>query len=242
MPEERNRVLADQLAALLLCATPGAVEQLRAEGVPGEAIVVGDVMVDVALATRARALADTSALERLDLTAGAYLLVTAHRAANVDGGEQLEALVALLESLPDRAVLPLHPRTRARLAGYGLDKRAGLAVQITPPLGYLEFASLLHHAKAVMTDSGGVQKEAYLAEVPCVTLRAATEWTGTVEAGWNTLVGLDAAAALAALAKPKPVAHPELYGDGKAGERVAEALASIGQPRQGPAGKPARSS
>jgi UDP-N-acetylglucosamine 2-epimerase (non-hydrolysing)/UDP-GlcNAc3NAcA epimerase len=229
MPEERNRVLADQLSALLLCATPGAVEHLRAEGVPGQAVVVGDVMVDVALAARARALADTSALERLELTAGNYLLVTAHRAANVDDGEQLEALVTLLEGLPGRVVLPLHPRTRARLGAYGLEERAGLAAQITPPLGYLEFATLLHHARAVLTDSGGVQKEAYLAEVPCVTLRDTTEWTETVDAGWNTLVGLDLAAALAALAKPQPAAHPQLYGDGRAGERVAEAIAGLGQ-------------
>ena len=229
MPEERNRVLADQLAALLLCATPGAVEHLRAEGVPGRAVVVGDVMVDVALAARARALADTSALERLELTPGGYLLVTAHRAANVDDGEQLEALVTLRESLPERAVLPLHPRTRARLGAYGLEERAGLAATITPPLGYLEFAALLHHARAVLTDSGGVQKEAYLAEVPCVTLRETTEWTETVDAGWNTLVGLDAASALLALAKPKPLAHPELYGDGRAGERVAEEIALLGR-------------
>jgi UDP-GlcNAc3NAcA epimerase len=225
MPEERNRVLA----ALLLCATPRAVEHLRAEGVPGRAVVVGDVMVDVALAARARALADTSALERLELTPGGYLLVTAHRAANVDDGEQLEALVTLLESLPERAVLPLHPRTRARLGAYGLEERAGLAATITPPLGYLEFAALLHHARAVLTDSGGVQKEAYLAEVPCVTLRETTEWTETVDAGWNTLVGLDAASALLALAKPKPLAHPELYGDGRAGERVAEEIALLGR-------------
>jgi UDP-N-acetylglucosamine 2-epimerase (non-hydrolysing)/UDP-GlcNAc3NAcA epimerase len=227
MPEERNRVLTDQLSRLLLCASPAAVEHLRAEGVPGEAVMVGDVMVDVALAARPRALGDTSVLERLDLMPGRYLLVTAHRAVNVDDEDHLEALVTLLESLPDPVVLPLHPRTRARLRAHGLDGRAGLAVQITPPLGYLEFASLLHHAKAVLTDSGGVQKEAYLAEVPCITLRDTTEWTETVEAGWNTLVGLDASAALVALAKPRPTMRPELYGDGKAGERVAAAIAEL---------------
>jgi UDP-N-acetylglucosamine 2-epimerase (non-hydrolysing)/UDP-GlcNAc3NAcA epimerase len=227
MPEERNRVLTDQLATLLLCSSPIAAEHLRAENTPGEAIVVGDVMVDVALAMGARALADSSQLERIGLTPGGYLLVTAHRAANVDDGDHLEALVALLERLPNPVVLPLHPRTRERLRAHGLDKRAGLAAQITPPLGYLEFAALLHHAKAVLTDSGGVQKEAYLAEVPCITLRDTTEWTETVEAGWNTLVGLDCAAALAALLKPKPAAHPQLYGDGKAGERVAEAISNL---------------
>jgi UDP-GlcNAc3NAcA epimerase len=230
MAEERNRVLTDQLSTLLLCASPLAVEHLRAEAVPGEAIVVGDVMVDVALAAQAQALANTAELERLDLAPGGYLLVTAHRAANVDDSDQLEALVALLESLRDPVVLPLHPRTRGRLEAHGLDERAGLAVQITPPLGYREFAALLHHAKAVLTDSGGVQKEAYLAEVPCITLRNTTEWTETVDAGWNTLVGLDPPAALAALAKPRPAAHPELYGDGKAGERVAKAIGNLTRP------------
>jgi UDP-N-acetylglucosamine 2-epimerase (non-hydrolysing)/UDP-GlcNAc3NAcA epimerase len=227
MPEERNRVLTDQLSALLLCSSPAGLEHLRAEGVPGAAVVVGDVLVDVALATRERVLADSSGLERLGLTAGAYLLVTAHRAANVDDPDQLEALVALLEALSEPVVLPLHPRTRARLRSQGLAKRAARAAQLTPPLGYLEFASLLHHAKAVLTDSGGIQKEAYLAEVPCITLRDTTEWTETVDTGWNTLVGLDANEALRALARPRPTNHPALYGDGKAGERVVAAISDL---------------
>ncbi len=224
MPEERNRVLTDQLSTLLLCSSASAIAHLRGEGAPGEAIVVGDVMVDVALARRERALGDTSALARLGLVRGEYLLATAHRAANVDDPALLTALVTLLESMPDPVVLPLHPRTRARLRAHGLAKRAAGAAQLTPPLGYLEFASLLHHAKAVLTDSGGIQKEAYLAQIPCITLRDATEWTETIETGWNTLVGLDAQGALAALAKPKPATHPALYGDGRAGERVVAAI------------------
>jgi UDP-N-acetylglucosamine 2-epimerase (non-hydrolysing)/UDP-GlcNAc3NAcA epimerase len=227
MPEERNRVLTDQLARLLLCSTPAAVERLRAEQVPGEAVLVGDVMVDVALGMRPRALADTATLERLGLGSGAYVLATAHRAANVDDPARLESLVALLEAVPEHVVLPLHPRTRARLRASGLAKRAAKAAQITSPLGYLEFAALMHHATAILTDSGGVQKEAYLAGVPCITLRDTTEWTETVEAGWNTLVGLDKAAALAALAKPRPQTHPPLYGDGQAGERIVQALAPL---------------
>jgi UDP-N-acetylglucosamine 2-epimerase (non-hydrolysing)/UDP-GlcNAc3NAcA epimerase len=226
MPEERNRVLTDQLARLLLCSSPAAVDQLRAEAVPGEAVLVGDVMVDVALATRERTRHDASELERLGLSAGGYVLATAHRAANVDDPDRLAALVALIEAVPDHVVLPLHPRTRARLRSFGLARRARAAAQITPPLGYLEFAALLHHAKAVLTDSGGVQKEAYLARVRAITLRSATEWTETVETGWNTLVGLDTTAALAALAAPAPDEHPPLYGDGHAAERVVEALAS----------------
>jgi len=230
MPEERNRVLTDQLSTLLLCSSAPAIEHLRAEGAPGEAIVVGDVMVDVALATRARVLGDTSALARLGLAGGEYLLATAHRAANVDDPALLGALVTLLERMPDPVVLPLHPRTRARLRAHGLAKRAAGAAQLTPPLGYLEFASLLHHAKAVLTDSGGIQKEAYLAEVPCITLRSTTEWTETIDTGWNTLVGLDAGAALRALNRPRPATHPRLYGDGKAAARVVEAIANLARP------------
>ncbi|MGD0197426.1 MAG: UDP-N-acetylglucosamine 2-epimerase (non-hydrolyzing) [Solirubrobacteraceae bacterium] len=229
MPEERNRVLTDQLARLLLCSTAAAAEQLRAEQAPGEAIVVGDVMVDVALATRERsmAIADRT-LAGLDLRRGGYLLATAHRAGNVDDPRRLEALVALLEALEQPIVLPLHPRTRARLRASGLLSRAQRAAQITAPLGYLEFAALLGNARAVLTDSGGVQKEAYLAGVPCVTLRAQTEWTETVAAGWNTLVDLDAQIAREALAQPRPASHPPLYGDGNAGERVAGALDALG--------------
>ena len=230
LPEERNRVLTDQLSTLLLCSSAPAIEHLRAEGAPGEAIVVGDVMVDVALATRARVLGDTSALARLGLAGGEYLLATAHRAANVDDPALLGALVTLLERMPDPVVLPLHPRTRARLRAHGLAKRAAGAAQLTPPLGYLEFASLLHHAKAVLTDSGGIQKEAYLAEVPCITLRSTTEWTETIDTGWNTLVGLDAGAALRALNRPRPATHPRLYGDGKAAARVVEAIANLARP------------
>jgi UDP-GlcNAc3NAcA epimerase len=123
-------------------------------------------------------------------------------------------------------VLPLHPRTRARLEAAGLlDALDG--VRLVPPLGYLEFTSLLLHARAVLTDSGGVQKEAYLAGVPCVTMRETTEWTETVEAGWNTLAGLDVERARAALARPLPEERPPLYGDGRAGERVVEALSRM---------------
>ena len=190
MPEERNRVLTDQLSSLLLCSTQAAAEQLEREGAPGRAVVVGDVMVDVALSVRERALARTQTLERFGVSAGGYVLVTAHRAANVDDPEALERLVALLEKVGPKLVMAVHPRTAERLERANLSARAAAAAVIAPPLGYLDFASLLCHARAVLTDSGGVQKEAYLAGVPCVTLRESTEWGDTVAAGWNTLVSL----------------------------------------------------
>lgn len=228
MPEERNRVLTDQLAGLLLCSSEVAAEQLRAEQAPGAVVVVGDVMVDVALATRERVTSLAHGLlAQMGLGERGYLLATAHRAGNVDDPEHLAALVALFEVLEGPIVLPLHPRTRARLRAQGLLTRAKRAARVVLPLGYLEFAALLGHARAVLTDSGGVQKEAYLARVPCLTLREETEWTETVGSGWNTLVGLDARAARAALAKPVPAEHPQLYGDGHAAERVVAALESF---------------
>jgi UDP-GlcNAc3NAcA epimerase len=224
LPEERNRVLTDQLSALLLCSNRFAAQQLEHEAAPGLAVVVGDVMVDVALAMRERALARTQTLERLGLEAGGYVLVTAHRAANVDDAVALERLVALLEAVGGKLVMAVHPRTLERLERHDLHARAAAAAQLTSPLGYLDFAALLCHARAVLTDSGGVQKEAYLAGVPCVTLRESTEWTETVEAGWNTLVGLDAAAAVAALGRTVPSGRPPLWGDGHAGAAVVAAL------------------
>ena len=226
LPEERNRVLTDQLSQLLLCSTRSASEQLAREGAPGQAVVVGDVMVDVAYATRERALARTQTLERLHLAPGNYVLVTAHRAANVDDPAALERLVALLEAVGGNLVMPVHPRTLERLERSDLYARAAKAASLTEPLGYLDFAALLCHARAVLTDSGGVQKEAYLAGVPCVTLRENTEWTETVDAGWNTLVSLDAAAAVAALRRPLPAERPALWGDGHAGAAVVAALES----------------
>ncbi len=227
MPEELNRVVVDHASLLLLCSTETAVANLRREAVVGQAHLVGDVMADVSIAFRPIAAERSSALADLGLLEGGYLLATAHRAGNVDEAERLARLVELLESLPLPTVLPLHPRTAARLEATGLRGRLEAAprVRLTPPMGYLDFMHLEMHARAILTDSGGVQKEAYLLGVPCVTLRESTEWTETVEAGWNTLVGLDRDAALRALGRPVPAAErPELYGGGRASERVCDAI------------------
>jgi UDP-N-acetylglucosamine 2-epimerase len=171
--------------------------------------------------------ARSDALDRLDLDVGAYLLVTAHRAGNVDAEEPLAKLVDVLEALPSRAVFPMHPRTRARLERTGALQRLEAAehLTLTPPLGYLDFLKLLANSTAVLTDSGGVQKEAYLVEVPCITLRERTEWLETVELGWNRLAGLDRERVLEALEHlERPPAHPELYGGGRAGELVVNAI------------------
>jgi UDP-GlcNAc3NAcA epimerase len=235
MPEELNRVLTDHLAGLLLCPSESARANLEAESVAGTIAVVGDVMVDVAMRGEPSARADSRTLAAHGLQNGAYLLLTVHRAGNVDDFVRLRALLELVRALPAPVLFPLHPRTRARLSDAGLfeelERIDGLT--LTEPLGYLEFGALLRRARAVLTDSGGVQKEAYLAGVPCVTLRANTEWVETVDAGWNTLVDLDARAALSALSRRPPRERPQLYGDGHAAERSVQAIAAFARSLEG---------
>jgi len=229
MPEERNRIATDQLSDLLLCSSDTSAENLRNEGISGKVEVVGDVMVDVALRWQPTARARTDVAEDLGVQPHEYLLVTAHRAGNVDDPARLSKLVQLLQALPPPVVFPAHPRTRARLQAMGLwDELIEMeGMHVTKPLGYAEFTALLCGARAMLTDSGGVQKEAYLAGVPCITLRANTEWVETVDAGWNTLVDLDTSAALAALDLNPPSEHPQLYGDGHAAERCVAAIGSL---------------
>ena len=234
MPEEINRVVADSLSGLSLCSTEVAVKNLRDEGLGESAILVGDVMADVALVFGPIADRRSDALDRLGLEPRAFCVATAHRAGNVDDPDNLRALIEVLARVAAETGTPMvfavHPRTRARLEAAGelegLDSRGIRAVD---PLGYLDITRLVRAARAVVTDSGGLQKEAFLASVPCLTMREETEWVETVETGWNRLVGLDADAAAAALAElPKPDTEEspaaELYGGGKAGERVAEAI------------------
>ena len=228
MPEELNRILTDHASDLLLCPSQVAVENLAIEGLGSRAELVGDVMVDVAELIRPRAAKDSAPLEEAGIKRGEYVLATAHRAANVDDPERLAKLVALLAAVPETVVLPLHPRTRARLEDAALlaELESG-GVKLLPPLGYPAFTALLLGAKAVLTDSGGVQKEAYLAGIPCVTMRDTTEWVETVDLGWNHLVDLDAEKALAALREEPSGARPAVYGDGRAGHHVVEAIGQL---------------
>jgi UDP-GlcNAc3NAcA epimerase len=226
MPEELNRVQADHASTLLLCSSQVSVENLQRESIAGAIELVGDVMVDIALKVQPMARGRHELVREHGLAPGEYVLATAHRAGNVDDPVRLELLVELLLAVPTPVLLALHPRTRERLARSGLLDRLAACerVVLTGPLGYIELTALLCNARAVLTDSGGLQKEAYIAGVPCVTLRATTEWTETVDHGWNVLVDLDRASALAALERTPPPARPPLYGDGRAGERVITAL------------------
>jgi UDP-GlcNAc3NAcA epimerase len=192
MPEEINRIVTDRLSSLLLCPTETAVNNLTAERITTNVVNVGDVMYDIALRYRERAQMHSNALRRMNLTAGHFLLATCHRAENTDSPHCLRhimlALVELSKDLP--VVFPLHPRTRNRLVEFGL---IGLLepLRITPPLSFLDMAALEQSARAIITDSGGVQKEAYFYRVPCITMREETEWVETVALGWNKIVGSD---------------------------------------------------
>ncbi len=233
MPEEINRIVADSLSALSLCSTEVAERNLAREGLGEAALVVGDVMADVALVFGPIADRRSDALERLGLEPRGFCVATAHRAGNVDDPERLRALIEVLAGGATEApvVFAVHPRTRARLEAAGeLDGLAERGIRAVEPLGYLDMTRLVRASRAVLTDSGGLQKEAFLAGVPCVTMREETEWVETVEAGWNRLVGLDPERAASALQELPPAGEEsspaaEMYGGGRAGERVAAAIA-----------------
>jgi len=229
MPEEINRVVTDHVADLLFCPTATAVENLRAEGVTRGVVLTGDVMYDSALHFMHLARERSDVLARLDLDEGAYYLATVHRAENTDDADRLGGILSALEAALRPVVLPLHPRTRLTM------ERAGLAadgVRLIDPVSYLDMLRLEAGARVILTDSGGVQKEAYFAGVPCVTLRGETEWVELVKAGWNRVAGADPGAIADAVAWAEAMDRtpPEapLYGDGHAAERIVEALAEHG--------------
>ena len=225
MPEELNRMVVDRLSTLLFCPTEPAVRNLAREGITEGVHVVGDVMYDANLRLAPLARERSKALADAGVEPGRYLVLTLHREANV-APEPLARVAQALAVLDEPVVFPAHPRTRAALeaGGVSLDER----VRLLPPVGYLDFAALASQARVVMTDSGGVQKEAYWYGVPCVTLRTTTEWVETVDTGWNRLVATDPRAIAAAVREAAPGAeHPDLYGDGRASERIAELLCTI---------------
>jgi UDP-GlcNAc3NAcA epimerase len=223
MPEEISRVATDHLASVYFCASHTAVNRLRDEGITRAVHWVGDVMLDVMLAMRATAQARSAVRERLGLREGRYALVTIHRAGNTDVPERLAALVAAVNAVDEEIVLPLHPRTAAAVQRLGVQWAPH--VHAIPPVGYLDMVALCSSARLVATDSGGVQREAYFFGVPCLTLRDETEWVETVETGWNTLVGADTARILAAWSAIRlPDAHPPIFGDGHAADRIVELI------------------
>ena len=234
MPEEVNRVLVDHASALLLAPTPGAVANLRREGIGEGVVEVGDVMVDAARLAGPLVDALGEPWRAHGVEPGAFVLATVHREANTRSAA-LARIVEGLAALELPVLLPLHPRTRAALDRDGLTP--GGAIRVLPPLGYLAFTALLRAARVLVTDSGGAQKEAYLHGVPCVTLRDRTEWTETVEVGWNRLVGTDPRSLRDAVADAeRPSGHPDLYGDGRAAERAADEIVALAERSRTPGG------
>jgi UDP-GlcNAc3NAcA epimerase len=229
MPEEVNRILTDHVSELLLCPTRAAIQNLRNEGIVRGVHHVGDVMYDAALIFAKVATQGSDVMGRLGLKPKAFALATVHRAENTDDPARLQGILRALTTLATAEsplILPLHPRTRATVSARGLSDLLtdNPALRIVEPLPFLDMIVLEQQARLILTDSGGVQKEAYFHQVPCVTLRDETEWVETVEAGWNQLAGSDSERILQAASSARSGAVIDEYGDGHAAERVVELL------------------
>ena len=224
MPEEVNRVVTDHLATHLLCPTTGAVDCLAAEGITEGVHRVGDLMYDALIVTLPLVQRrEAEELAKRSLKPGAYYLATIHRQANTDNPGVLRRLFQALSVVDLPVVLPLHPRTLAAAREAAVHPADNITV--TEPVGYVEMLALERNARAVLTDSGGVQREAYFLEVPCVTLREETEWSETLESGWNVLAGSDPARIAEAARRPRPQQPPgRVFGDGHAAARIVEIL------------------
>lgn len=227
MPEEVNRVLSDRLSRLLFCPTTVAVRNLEAEGIVEGVHLVGDVMYDLAL----RALTppmEGEVLRRFGVAPGAYVYATVHRPANADSPRRLADIVGVLRRLDEPVVFAVHPRTRATLERERLLEGSATRVRVHPPVGYFESLALIRNARVVATDSGGMQKEAFMLGTPCVTMRDTSEWVETLERGWNVLVDADPKRLAAALAAARPGrGRPDCYGRGDAGQRIAAVIGSF---------------
>ncbi len=222
MPEEHNRIETDRLSDVLFAPCDHARDTLLRERVRGAVHVTGDVLADVLLASRSRLPQSGES--------GEYLLATVHRNYNTDSPERLGSVLECLGEAGCRVILPLHPRTQKAITAWNLPVAEN--IESRGPVTYTEMIALERDAVAIATDSGGVQREAYLWGVPCVTLREETEWIETVSTGWNTLVGAEPERFRAALEKPRPTARPPIFGDGAAAERIAElTVASLSRSR-----------
>lgn len=223
MPEEVNRVLTDHVSDILFCPTEAAILNLKNEGITTGVHRVGDVMYDALLHNRLLAQRRMSILAQLGVEKKKYALATVHRAGNTDDPARLRSILDALGSLPAPVIFPVHPRTRNLINDLKLAVNSN--VSLIQPLGPLEIVELLEHADCLLTDSGGMQKEAYLLGVRCITLREETEWVETVEAGWNMLAGVEAKTILDLFENWRPAGEcPALYGDGHAAEQICAIL------------------
>ncbi len=225
MPEEQNRIVADHLSSHLLCPTETAIENLKKEGITEGVVNVGDIMLDASLFYRGKVKTSQSFLPDEIKKLNNFFLITLHRAENTDDKERLTSIVTALNTLEGyTGVLPLHPRTKKMLLKWGLSFKDH--IKIIEPVGYLDMIRLESTCNFILTDSGGVQKEAYFFEKPCITMRDQTEWVETIEAGCNILVGADQSKILSAISifSKNKFEYPPLYGSGDAGERILTLL------------------
>ena len=231
MPEEHNRVLTDHIADLLFCPTQTAVDHLRAEGITSGVYLVGDTMYDAVLQFAEAARQRSTIMARLGLRPKGYLLATVHRPYNTDVPKNLRSILGAFAEIVEPVIFPVHPRTRKKIIELGLAAGAGPTANpcMIEPVGYLDMLALQQNARLILTDSGGIQKEAYWLGVPCITLRTETEWVETVQAGWNVVVGADRARIVAAVQDfTPPVERPLAYGDGCAAAQIVAQLAKGG--------------
>lgn len=235
MPEEHNRVLTDHCSDLLCCPTVTSLENLRKEGITKGVHLVGDTMYDAVLHFGEILPERSPIMERLHLDPQGYLLATLHRPSNVDNEDNLcEILEAFLE-IGEPIIFPVHPRTRKRIEKLNTSFKKALSssqLKIIDPVGYLDMLMLEKNASVIITDSGGIQKEAYFFAVPCVTTRNETEWVETVAGGWNAVVGTDRSLIVAeALNKKRQRSQENFYGDGDAAKKILQALQNASQER-----------
>ena len=234
MPEEHNRVLTDHCSDVLFCPTQTAVDNLAKEGITRGVNLVGDTMYDAVLQFSEIAKGHSAILQALGLKTKEYLLVTLHRPYNTDIPENLRSILDALLEIDKPIVFSVHPRTRERIAaldGLAKSQLESSSVRVLDPVGYLDMLMLEQHARLVLTDSGGMQKEAYFFGVPCITLRPETEWVETVEAGWNVVVGSNPTLIVEKVRnfQPPPQSQRRVFGNGHASELIVRALEHIGQ-------------
>jgi UDP-GlcNAc3NAcA epimerase len=223
MPEEINRLVADRLASLHLCVSRNAIAQLADEGIHGSAAWVGDLMLDILIQMQPVAHKKSNILDMLNLKPKGYALVTVHRAGNTDDPIRLQKIITALSTCGEKIIFPVHPRTREAMKNIAL--KLNLNIKLIDPVGYLDMLVLEENARIIATDSGGVQRESYYLQIPCLTLRDNTEWKETVSTGWNHLVGVEPENILEHwFDKQPPSHHPPIYGDGTAALRIANIL------------------
>lgn len=224
MPEEINRIITDHVSEYLFCPTDTAVENLRNENITRNVFNIGDVMYDAVLYNRELAADKSNILETHGLTKKEYHLITIHRAENTDDVQNMKNILEAFSQIEEVKVWPIHPRTKNKLSSYGIRLDDIPNLKVIDPVGYLDMLTLEANAKKIITDSGGVQKEAYFMEVPCVTVREQTEWVETLEEDANILVGTDVNKILSAVRKNVNPSYKEVFGDGKAAYKIAELI------------------